>query len=90
MVQKHSEMMVSSSIKKAFNLFGLVHFAFALYYHFTVISPIDVKFRGLEFGGPFVYITILASVRNKNNFELWKFFLVKKKSYQLIFPRSFE
>lgn len=74
----HSKMMVSSSIGKAFNLIGLGHFAFALYYHFTVISPIDVKFRGYEFGGPFIYITILASVRKQNNFELWKFFSVKK------------
>lgn len=81
--------MVSSSISKAFNLIGLGHFAFALYYHFTVISPIDVKFRGFEFGGPFIYITILASVRKQNNFELWKFFSVKK-ILSVNFSRSFE
>lgn len=49
---------------KAFHLFALAHFYYALYYDFTVIAPLEMEVRGYTFGGPWVYITILTNVRN--------------------------
>jgi hypothetical protein len=80
--------MASGFISTVFNFVGFAHFAFALYYQFTVITPLDLKLRGFEFGGPFIYITILASVSEKPlNFSVFIF----GNSYQCqIIPRSFE
>lgn len=76
--------MTTNFISKLFNLFGLCHFSYALYYHFTVINPIDVKFRGFEFGGPFIYITILASVSVKTTKKTLNFWKIYFRNFFLI------
>lgn len=47
---------------KLFHVAALSHFTYALYYNFVFVAPLEMKLREFEFGGPFVYLTILASV----------------------------
>lgn len=37
--------------------------SYSLYYQHEYVSPVQEKIRGFEFGGPFIYITIIANVR---------------------------
>lgn len=64
--------MASNFFCKFFHLVALGHFGFGLYYDYKFISPIEHKVRGFDYGGPLIYLTILASVRN---FMFLKIFL---------------
>lgn len=55
--------MASNFVCKFFHLLAVGQFGFGLYYDFKFISPVEVKVRGFEFGGPLIYLTILTSVR---------------------------
>lgn len=76
--------MASSSVVKLFHLFALGQFSFALIYSSLYIWPLEVKLRGFEFGGPLIYLTILAVVSFGDNSIMNFNQQVNRFSYQIL------
>jgi hypothetical protein len=53
---------MSRFVSFLFHGFALAVIANALHYHHFEVSPKQAVLRGFEFGGPFIYITIIANV----------------------------
>jgi hypothetical protein len=46
-----------------FHLVGVAHFGYAIYYDVSNVLPEEEVARGYSFGGKFIYISFLNSVR---------------------------
>jgi hypothetical protein len=53
---------MSRFISFLFHGFALAVISNALHYHHVEVTPKQAVLRGFEFGGPFIYITIIANV----------------------------
>lgn len=56
---------MSKTIAIPFHFLVPTILSYSLYYHHVYVTPVQGKLRGFEFGGPFIYITIIANVCSK-------------------------
>lgn len=75
------EMNFKKVLYPLFHLFGVIHYAYAIFYDYTYVFPEEVKIRGFSYGGKFIYLTFWDTVSRENFVEKVK---VHKKMISLL------